>query len=107
MAPTQGLSSNRVKIAVLDTGIDEEHPYIFARDERVVERYNWLAETRRRNVTDVTDVRDNNGHGTFVTGLLLDHAPGADLYVAKISENGTPAPPRLISEASTWHFPPT
>ncbi|EHA52309.1 hypothetical protein MGG_05803 [Pyricularia oryzae 70-15] len=40
LAPTQGLSSNRVKIAVLDTGIDEEHPYIFARDERVVERYN-------------------------------------------------------------------
>ncbi|KAI0405374.1 pfs domain-containing protein [Xylaria palmicola] len=81
-----------VKIAILDTGIDLTHPEVEARIENIKERYNWLHDRHRRSV------HDRNGHGTFTASLLLDYAPDAELYIAKIAEN-KPSSPRTIAEA--------
>ncbi|KAI0379221.1 pfs domain-containing protein [Hypomontagnella monticulosa] len=90
-----------VKIAILDTGIDLSHPDVEARDDNIKGKYNWLDEDLK------TGVHDRNGHGTFGAGLLLDYAPDAHLYVAKIAED-RPPDPRVIARAinhavDTWN----
>ena len=89
----------RVKIAVLDTGLDESHPYVEARIEKIKARYNWMAKTDG----DKQRVSDNHGHGTFTASLILEYTPDAELYIAKITADNRPAPPEIIAKAS---FPP-
>ena len=91
----------RVKIAVLDTGLDESHPYVEARIENIKARYNWMAKTGREQQL----VLDSHGHGTFAASLILDYAPDAELYIAKIAADNRPAPPEIIAKAS--FDPPT
>ncbi|KAI1658708.1 pfs domain-containing protein [Daldinia decipiens] len=83
-----------VKIAILDTGIDLTHPDVEARSDSIKGKYNLLNEKFKNRV------HDRNGHGTFGFGLLLDYAPDAQLYVAKIAED-KPSNPRVIAEAIT------
>ncbi|KAI0101217.1 pfs domain-containing protein [Daldinia grandis] len=81
-----------VKIAILDTGIDLTHPDVEACSNNMKGKYNWLNENFKNRV------HDRNGHGTFCFGLLLDYAPDAQLYVAKIAED-KPSNPRVIAKA--------
>ncbi|KAK8131669.1 hypothetical protein PG984_008107 [Apiospora sp. TS-2023a] len=82
-----------VKIAVLDTGVDLNHPDILACAEKIKAKRNWLRDGANTTVPDL------DGHGTFVTSLLLDFAPDADIYIAKIADRGEPANPLIISNA--------
>ncbi|KAL8388758.1 hypothetical protein RB599_010083 [Gaeumannomyces hyphopodioides] len=78
-----------VKIAVLDTGIDLDHEYVGATEDRIIGKCNW---------TDTGlfgDVEDENGHGTFVAGLLLGYARDAEVYVGKVS-SGREAPSQCL-----------
>lgn len=83
--------TTNVKIAVLDTGIDLNHPDVQACTENIKAKYNCLNE--RANST----VHDLDGHGTFVTSLLLDYAPDAEIYVMKIADK-KPTSPRVIAK---------
>ncbi|KAL1860721.1 hypothetical protein Daus18300_009064 [Diaporthe australafricana] len=87
-------STQQVKIAILDTGIDLNHPDIQARSENIKAKHNWLNEKSKNIVHDI------GGHGTFVTSLLLDYAPDAEIYIAKIADK-KPASPHLIAKAIT------
>ncbi|PNP60463.1 hypothetical protein THARTR1_00487 [Trichoderma harzianum] len=93
----------KVKIAILDTGIDIQHPNIDARLENIGDRYNWLIDDETANVRVATDM---SGHGTFAASLILDYAPDAQLFVAKIAEKA-PLKASVIAKAinyavSTW-----
>ncbi|QGA21462.1 hypothetical protein EYB26_009173 [Talaromyces marneffei] len=81
-----------VKIAILDTGIDQTHPDIDACTEQIKGQYNWTNEKFPKHVDD------HNGHGTFTAGLLLEYLPDAELYIAKISD-GNPCSPENIAKA--------
>lgn len=70
--------STPVRVAILDTGIDEDHPIFDAYGE-LKGKVNFYDESRKKKVPD------GNGHGTFAASLILDYAPDADLYVIKIS----------------------
>ncbi|OIW32350.1 pfs domain-containing protein [Coniochaeta ligniaria NRRL 30616] len=83
-----------VKIAVLDTGLDLNHPDMQACADNIKAKHNWLRKDSKATV------HDPDGHGTFVTGLLFDYAPDADIYVAKIADR-KPASPRVIAKAIT------
>ncbi|KAL7928237.1 peptidase S8/S53 domain-containing protein [Trichoderma chlorosporum] len=74
-----------VKIAILDTGIDRDHHAFEAREENIKAKLNCY-NNAQKNIPDL------NGHGTFAAGLILDYAPDAELYIAKIAdkENATP-----------------
>jgi hypothetical protein len=86
-------SQSPVKIAVLDTGIDQTHPDMDARIEQIKGKYNCINEKFE------SVVNDYNGHGTFIAGLLLDYAPDAELYIIKIAEN-KPSNPEIIAKVT-------
>lgn len=87
--------TRKVKIAVLDTGIDATHEYI---------KKNWKRPTLgaggcRLNDAGYLDflttppsteiVEDAFGHGTHVAGIILQLAPDAELYVARVFHSGS------------------
>ncbi|KAJ2987379.1 hypothetical protein NUW58_g4379 [Xylaria curta] len=84
-----------IKIAILDTGLDLAHPDMDARIENIKGKYNWLQDDFRHLV------HDRNGHGTFTAGLILDYAPDAELYIAKIADNKPPSP-KTIADAVNY-----
>lgn len=75
----------KVKVGVIDSGI-VNHPALL---ESILEGYNFLDNT--------TDVTDNKGHGTFVSGMITADendsgvtgiAPLADIVPLKCFDNG-------------------
>lgn len=64
-----------LKVAVLDTGINMEMPYISARRGRIK---CWPSSSA---------CRDEDGHGTHVAYLLLRLAPHARILVSKVSKS--------------------
>lgn len=89
------IRSSPIKIAILDTGLDLAHPDVMAREESIKGKHNWL-ETEKKFQSAVHDC---NGHGTSTACLILDYAPDAKLYVAKIADHD-PASPRTIAKVS-------
>ncbi|MFB7952521.1 MULTISPECIES: S8 family serine peptidase [unclassified Streptomyces] len=78
-----GYDGTGTKVAVLDTGIDPDHPDVAGRVKKA------------QNFTDDPDTVDHHGHGTHVAstiagsgaasgGRLKGVAPGADLYIGKV-----------------------
>ncbi|TWP47281.1 S8 family serine peptidase [Lentzea tibetensis] len=67
-----GLDGAGTTVAVVDTGIDADHPAVAG---KVVAAENF---------TDEPDVADLHGHGTHVASIVTGVAPGAKLVVAKV-----------------------
>ncbi|PSP88196.1 hypothetical protein BRC87_10055 [Halobacteriales archaeon QS_4_66_20] len=79
-----------VSVAVLDTGVDADHPDIDLAED------GWAFFDADGNMVDA-DPFDPNGHGTHVSGIVaggssggahIGVAPGVDLYNAKVLDNG-------------------
>ncbi|MEV0350304.1 S8 family serine peptidase [Nonomuraea sp. NPDC050680] len=75
----QGFTGKGVKVAVLDSGYDPDHPDL----KNVVKQ--------ARNFSDEPDIRDNIGHGTHVTSIVAGAdekyrgvAPDAEIALAKL-----------------------
>lgn len=89
-----------IKVCVIDTGIDYNHPDLKANYK---EGYNFLAGN--------TDPLDDNGHGTHVSGIIaavdsdtgvVGVAPEASLYVLKVlDKNGSGSYTDIVS-ALQW-----
>ena len=80
-----------IKIAVLDTGVDLTHPDMRACEDHIKGQLNWIGGQ------DMSNISDSSGHGTYTAGLLLDYAPDADLFIAKIAEK-SPSAPSIIAK---------
>jgi subtilisin family serine protease len=65
----------RIKIAVLDTGVDTSHNFIKGAKKRIIVLPSY--------VKDDSSTRDSYGHGTHVAKLLLTVAPEAQLFVSR------------------------
>jgi hypothetical protein len=87
-----------VRIAVLDTGIDKEHPFIRA---ALKEKRIRMTESF---VSGVDCTKDTFGHGTYIASLLLTVAPDAQLYVAKIATSEDIPPDHRIGEVTLTVF---
>lgn len=80
-----GLTGKGVKVAILDTGVNANHP-----DLKVVSGQSFVSYT--------DSYQDDNGHGTHVAGIIaalnnsigiVGVAPEASIYAAKVlDENG-------------------
>ena len=95
----EGMDGNGIKIAVIDTGVDFNHPDLFGwgPDGKVIRGYNFIQEGE--------PPLDTNGHGTQVTGViaadgqLVGVAPKAKILAYKVSENGEAVSSDLIVKA--------
>jgi len=95
----EGIDGTGIKIAVIDTGVDYNHPDLFGwgPDGKVVGGYNFINESQ--------PPLDTNGHGTQVAGVIaadgekLGVAPKAKILAYKVSEDGEGVSSDLIIRA--------
>lgn len=76
-------------IAVVDTGIDSNHPDLSG---EVESGYNFIA--------DNTDTSDDNGHGTHVAGII-EAATNNGIGVASIGFKGTLLPVKVLDSTGS------
>ena len=94
-----GFTGDGVKIGIIDTGINIEHPDFFNPDEtsRFLKGYDF--------VDNDSIPRDTNGHGTQVAGIIAADgqlkgiAPGAEIFSYRVSSDGESVPSDLIIKA--------
>jgi len=94
-----GIDGTGIKVAVIDTGVDFNHPDLFGwgPDGKVVGGYNFIQEDE--------PPLDTNGHGTQVAGVIaadgqiVGIAPKAKIFAYKVSEDGEGVSSELITRA--------
>ena len=83
-----GFDGTGIKIAVIDTGVDYNHPDLFGfgKDGKVIGGYDF--------VDNDNSPMDTNGHGTEVAGIIAADgqlqgvAPKSKILAYRVSENG-------------------
>lgn len=68
-------NQNEIIVAVVDTGIDISHPFFDGRLSMDA-AYNYVSAS--------TDVQDDHGHGTHVSGIVVDTTPGLNIKILPI-----------------------
>jgi len=94
-----GFTGKGIKIGVIDTGVNLNHPDFFNHNEtsRFLKGYDF--------VDNDTIPQDTNGHGTQVTGIIAANgqlkgiAPMAEIYSYRVSSDGESVPSDLIIKA--------
>ncbi|KAG4433981.1 hypothetical protein IFR05_010530 [Cadophora sp. M221] len=67
----------RVRVAILDTGLDLSHRDIIkAKEEGRLQYWDF--------VDDAETIKDDDGHGTHCTSIALQYAPNADIFVGRV-----------------------
>ncbi|KAK5057883.1 hypothetical protein LTR84_011884 [Exophiala bonariae] len=86
-------NKRRVRIAVLDTGVSMKHPEINARKERIKGFYCDIKGLENKAN------EDTSGHGTSTALLLMQVAPEADIYVARVFRETKDVVPDQVAPA--------
>ena len=94
-----GIDGTGIKIAIIDTGIDFNHPDLlgWGPDGKVIGGYNFIQKGQ--------PPLDTNGHGTQVAGVIVADgeaigvAPKAKIFAYKVSEDGEGVSTELIVKA--------
>ena len=89
-----GFYGKGIKIAIIDTGVDSEHPDL---NERIIGGYDFI------NNDYIAE--DTNGHGTAVAGIIAANgklkgvAPEAKILAYRVSDTGNSVSSDLIVQA--------
>lgn len=76
----EGSTGKGVKVAVIDSGVDNDHPAVDGR----VQGYVAITEGTDGMVFDTEPHRDAYGHGTACAGIIRTVAPDVDLYSVQV-----------------------
>jgi subtilisin family serine protease len=94
----KGLTGKGIKIAVVDTGIDTQHPFL---KDHIIGGFSPF-----NNGNKPDDYQDRNGHGTHVAGIIRQVAPDAELMAVRVFPNdesdGEGATLDVIAEGIRW-----
>ena len=93
-----GIDGTGIKVAVIDTGVDFNHPDLFGwgSDGKVVGGYNFIQPDQLP--------LDKEGHGTKVAGIIaadghiVGVAPKAKILAYKVSEDGEGVSSELLQK---------
>lgn len=111
--PLEGYADHRekVKVAILDTGIDlcmfEDSPFL----ERIKDKKSFLGDAAEQEQEGACNSRDPAAvdasvhdetperHGSYIAKLILSYAPWADIYIARIvKDHKTPMDPNSFAK---------
>lgn len=90
-----------IRVAILDTGIDVNHPSLSQNIKSIVNFTNGI----------VDDVRDEEGHGTMIAGVIAANgnsiplagiAPEAELYIGKVIQHSNGGMPMALKNGIEW-----
>jgi subtilisin len=87
-----------VRVAVVDSGIDNTHPDIGGRVRggAVVERWGEYM------IVGDYDSKDLFGHGTAVASIILDVAPGAEVHSVRVLGSNLSSKSEIILHGMRW-----
>ena len=81
----EALAGSGVKVGVIDTGI-AEHPWF---GDRVKPARSWTDDAEERHEGQSSTLDFEAGHGTFVAGIILQYAPGAEVIVYGVADTNS------------------
>lgn len=76
----KGRTGRGVRVAIIDSGVDAEHPALKGRVKESVEAHAQNGRVSFRRSTS----GDSAGHGTACAGIITDIAPDAELFSIKV-----------------------
>lgn len=88
-----------VRVAVIDSGIDAQHPAIAG---RLVGRYRVDLVDDEARVVDDPDGIDLVGHGTACAGIIASVAPGAEIVSVRVLGADNRGKGRVLAAAVEW-----
>jgi subtilisin family serine protease len=107
----------RIKVAILDTGLDGTHPFLSSapwKETDVGDRVKgsiWFDKQGQKHVGRPWSVwkktqrpeeeyLDLHGHGTHCAGLVLEIAQSANIYIARVGGGNQAPDPASIGKVS-------
>ena len=90
-------TGNRVRVAVIDSGIDPTHP-----DVRTVRDGVAIYSSNTREISFNADYKDEVGHGTACAGIIRSKAPDVELYAVKVLDSNLSTDAERLTEAIRW-----
>lgn len=97
---SKAASEDRIKVAILDSGIDMTHISIRARKKRIKDIRTWTCGYSGAKAKG----GDKSGHGTHIAGIILDLAPNVDIYIAQVTEGRELDDTRSISQVDVESY---
>jgi subtilisin family serine protease len=93
---TAATGEGPVRVAVIDSGVNPEHPHIA--EHGAIAGGVWI----REDGTLDEDWIDRIGHGTAVAAAIREKAPGAELYAVKIFDRALSSDLGTLMRAIDW-----
>jgi subtilisin len=93
-----GSKGRGVKVAVIDSGIDADHPAVGGR----VSGYVAIRSTDESLVYETVEHRDAVGHGTACAGIIRSLAPECDLFSVKVLGPGLGGRGTVFAAGIRW-----
>jgi subtilisin len=93
-----GSTGRGVKVAVIDSGIDADHPAIGG----AIAGYVNVGQGPEGIEFDQTPHDDAFGHGTACAGIIRSLAPDVELYSVKVLHGRTPSSGHVFSAGLQW-----
>jgi hypothetical protein len=77
-----------IKIAVLDTGCNADLPFCkIPRRRKCIKGWKDFTRQESNDTTEASSMGDEYGHGSLMTRLVMETAPLAHVYVARVAKH--------------------
>lgn len=96
--PFTALTGQGVRVAVVDSGIDQNHPKIGS----ITDGVHISVDCDGRIVYDCDDYSDRAGHGTACAGIIRKKAPETELFSIRVFDQSLSAPGGALVSAVQW-----